>query len=121
MSARYATPVDYASKVADELIATGKVAHPWLGVEASDLTGDQLADAGQPGARIDKVIAASPALHAGLLVGDVVVSVDGTKVTSSSGLTAVLRQETPHQSIKITYLREGTRRTTIATLSERDN
>jgi putative serine protease PepD len=118
---RYATPVDYASKVADELIATGKVAHPWLGVEASDLTGDQLADAGQPGARIDKVIAASPALHAGLLVGDVVVSVDGTKVTSSSELTAVLRQETPRQSIKITYLRDGTRRTTIATLSERDN
>ncbi len=118
---RYATPVDYASQVANELIATGKVAHPWLGVEASDLSGDQLADAGQPGARIVKVIAASPALHAGLLVGDVVVAVDGTRATSSSELTVVLRGEKPHQSIKITYLRDGTRRATIATLAERDS
>ena len=46
---RYATPVDYASKVADEIIATGKAAHPWLGVEASDLTGDQLAASAKPG------------------------------------------------------------------------
>ena len=67
------------------------------------------------------MIAGSPALHAGLLVGDVVVSVDGTRVTSSSALTAVLRGDKPHQVIKITYLREGTRRTTMATLSERDS
>jgi putative serine protease PepD len=116
---RYATPIDYASKVADEIIATGKVAHPWLGVETSDLSGDQLADAGQPGARVDRVIAASPALRAGLLVGDVVVRVDGSSITSSSDLAAVLRSDEPRQSIRITYLRDGTRRVAVATLTNR--
>jgi len=116
---RYATPIDYASKVADEIIATGKVTHPWLGVETSDLTGDQLAGTGQAGARVDRVITASPALRAGLLVGDVVVSIDGTAVTSSAGLTAVLRRDNPHQSVRITYLREGTRRVAVATLVDR--
>ncbi len=116
---RYATPVDYASRVGNEIIATGKVAHPWLGVETADLTGDQLAAAGQPGARIDKVIAASPAQRAGLLVGDVVVGVDGTRVSSSTGLTVLLRGERPRQTIKITYLRDGTHRVAVATLTDR--
>jgi putative serine protease PepD len=116
---RYATPIDYASKVADEIIATGKVAHPWLGVETSDLTSDELADTGQPGARVDQVMSASPALKAGLLAGDVVVRVDSTPVTSSSDLAAVLRSDAPNQSIRITYLRDGTRRVAVATLTNR--
>jgi len=118
---RYATPIDYASKVANEIIATGKVAHPWLGVETADLTGDQLADAGRPGARIDRVIAASPALRSGLLVGDVVTAVDGSAVTSSAALTALLRRDLPNQVIRITYLREGTHRVAVATLSDRSS
>jgi putative serine protease PepD len=118
---RFATPIDYASKVANEIIATGKVAHPWLGVETADLTGDQLADAGRPGARIDRVIAASPALRAGLLVGDVVTAVDGSSVTSSAALTAILRRDLPNQVIRITYLRDGTRRVAVATLSNRSS
>src|SRR5207244_9313808 len=33
----FATPIDIARSVADELIATGRATHVWLGIEGADL------------------------------------------------------------------------------------
>ncbi len=117
---RYATPIDYAKQVADELIMTGRVAHPWLGVETSDLTSDQVDDLGRTGARVDKVVAKSPAQRAGLLAGDVIIAVDSSHITSSASLVVHLRGDKPHQSIAVTYLRDGSERVATATLIDRD-
>ena len=116
---RYATPISYARQVADELIATGRVDHPWLGVETSDLSAAQQAELGQPGAQVDRVVSDSPAERAGLRVGDVVVSVDDTRIPSSSALVVELRSARKGQAISISYLRDGSERITVATLVDR--
>jgi putative serine protease PepD len=118
---RYATPNDYAEQVADQLISTGRVLHPWLGIETSDLSTDAQAALGQSGARIDKVLSSSPAQRAGLMVGDVVVGLDKRRVTSASSLIVSIRSDKPHQSVTITYVRDGTTRVAVATLADRDS
>jgi S1-C subfamily serine protease len=117
--ARFATPIDYARQVADELIATGRVDHAWLGVETSDLDGAAEAAIGQPGAQIIDVVASSPAAQAGLRAGDVVVAIDGSRVTSSANLAVRLRRDRPQQVVDITYLRDGSEHHARATLVDR--
>jgi S1-C subfamily serine protease len=116
---RFATPIDYARQVADDLIATGHVAHAWLGVETSDLDSAQEAALGRQGAKIIDVLSASPAERAGLRAGDIVVSVDDRRVTSSAGLTVQLRSDHPDQVISLVYVRDGVQHHTRATLVDR--
>ena len=116
---QYATPISYARQVADELIATGHVAHAWLGVETSDLSGAQQAEIGQPGAHVDRVVPDSPAQRAGLMTNDVVVRIGDTRITSSAALVVELRGDRPGESVSITYVRDGSERVTTAKLVDR--
>ena len=115
---RYATPIDYVKQVADELVLNGRVAHPWLGVESSDLSEAEVSQAGRAGARIVQVAPGSPAEIAGLQPGDVVISVDDHAVSTSSDLVVALRTHKPADSVSITYLRDGSEQETSATLAE---
>ena len=116
---RYATPVEYAKTVADELILTGRVAHPWLGVESSDLSDREANSLGHGGARIERITPGSPAESAGLASGDIVVGVDDAPVASSSDLVVVLRRHKPNESVGITYLRSGEAGVALATLADK--
>ena len=116
---RYATPVEYAKAVADELILTGRVAHPWLGVESSDLSDKQADSLGHGGARIERVTPGSPAESAGLASGDIVVGIDDAPVASSSDLVVVLRRHKPNESVGVTYLRAGEAGVALATLADK--
>ncbi|HEY5154733.1 MAG TPA: trypsin-like peptidase domain-containing protein [Acidimicrobiales bacterium] len=116
---RYATPMEYAKVVADQLIATGRAAHPWLGVESSDLTENDMDSLGHGGARIERITPGSPAEGAGLAAGDIVVGVDESPIDSSSDLVVALRRHKPSESVGITYLRAGEAGVALATLADK--
>ena len=116
---RYATPIEFAKQVTDELILTGRVAHPWLGVQTSDLSDTQIDRLGRAGARIDAVAPGSPAENAGLEPGDVVVGIDNqTAIESSSDLIVALRRHHPGESVGVTYIRGVDQQVALATLAE---
>ena len=117
----YATPIDVAKTVADDIVATGSAHHVWLGVQAADL---DMASANvlgvQGGAKLAGVIDGSPAAGAGLLADDVITSVDGVHVASMSALVLALRSHDPGDQVEITYLRAGEPHTCTVTLTEKD-
>jgi S1-C subfamily serine protease len=122
LAASYATPIDYAEQVADEIITTGHAAHAWLGVDTSDGQANQSgssSDAERSGARIDTVYDNSPAKSAGLHDGDLLVGLDDTAITSSAALALALRQHDPYERVDITYLRDGAEHEAHATLGDR--
>ena len=77
MSTRYATPIDYAAQLADEIIASGSARHVWLGIVGADLDDAAAAVLGRSGAKLTRVVPDSPAAAAGLEDDDVVLAIDG--------------------------------------------
>lgn len=103
-----AVPIDLARIVADDIIATGGPAHPWLGVEGRDLETEVAAEWGvRGGAELAAVVEDSPAAEAGLHAADVVTQVGDTEVTSMGDLVTALRLLDPGDQIRIGYLRAG--------------
>ena len=117
----FATPIDIARDVADQLITTGHVVHVWLGIQGEDLDRNRADSMGLPGGAVVKTVRKdSPAAHAGISPSDVIVAVDGRAVTSMAGLVVALRGRHPGQTITINYRRDnGSTRAARATLVER--
>jgi S1-C subfamily serine protease len=77
-------PCWLAAPVADELMANGRVTHGWLGLEGTTTT------AGPTGVRVVTAPAKGALGRAGVVPGDVIVSLDRTPVTSLDELQARL-------------------------------
>lgn len=116
---RFATPIDYAKSVADELIATGRVSRPWLGVEGTDLEPKERSRLGRGGAKITLVTDGGPAQSAGVKVGDVIVSIDGQPVDSMAALVVALRTHHPSDVVALGFVSGGEPQVGLATLVDR--
>jgi predicted metalloprotease with PDZ domain len=62
------------------------------------------------GALVNTLTDDSPAAKAGLLPGDVIVSIDGKDITSAAELAAMVRQHKPGDTIKVVAYRSGKKR-----------
>jgi putative serine protease PepD len=108
----FAVPSNTVKKVVAQLIADGKATHPYLGVK--------LGDSSDPaGAKVGEVASGAPADKAGLQNGDVITAVDGTAVTSSDQLIAVLAADSPGDQVQLTVSRGGSTQTVTVTLGSR--
>jgi putative serine protease PepD len=116
----FAIPVDTVVDVADELIATGRVSHPLLGVSGGPLS-DQVADrlGVEAGAWIHDVTPGTPAARAGLTPDDVIVGLDGQAVGSMEELSIAVRDHEVGDRVTISYVRGGRQRTVDVVLVER--
>jgi putative serine protease PepD len=108
----FAIPVDQAKVVAQELIATGKATHPLLGVSLGDATDSN----GTSLARVQSVSANGPAARAGIKAGDVIVAVGDQKTAGAQAAIAAIRSHQPGQTVTVTVLRGGQRKTFTVTL-----
>lgn len=117
--ARFATPIDYAVEVADSIVRTGVARLPWLGVMSDDLDSTTTARLGRAGTILTEVAVDGPADAAGLQVGDIIVSVNESPISSSTSLVVTLRSHEVGDSVTIAYIRDGAQRVTTTTLGNR--
>ncbi len=86
----FAVPAATADQIAKDLIAGKKITRGYLGASIQNITSDNAEALGVPlnaGAFVADVTAGGPGARAGLQPGDIVMSVNGTKVSSSAELT----------------------------------
>lgn len=122
----FAIPIDTAKRFLPELIAKGKVSHPWLGIAGMDVTPELAKDLNLPakeGIMVAQVYPESPAAKAGLrgsrkpvrvgntivyLGGDIITAIDGKKLSSIDDLTAYLDYERKvGDEVRLEVLRDG--------------
>nr|BAL57870.1 serine protease MucD [uncultured beta proteobacterium] len=123
MGISFAIPIDVALKVKDQLIQYGRVQRGKLGVVIQGLDEELAQSFGldKPrGALVAQVEPESPAARAGIEVGDIIVSVDGTEVKDSGDLPRMIGERRPGEKVTIGLLHQGKRLEKTVTLAELD-
>ena len=116
----FAVPIDVARPVADRLMASGRMADVWIGIQGHDL--DRVSAATMDldgGAMVVDVKGGSPAERAGMAASDVIVAVDGRPVVSMGQVVVALRLSHPGKSVTLGVMRQHQRHTMTVTVAER--
>jgi S1-C subfamily serine protease len=132
----FAIPINTAKRVAEDLIAHGRVLRATIGAEGRSLWPD-LAEAlrlpVERGVLVERVDRGGPAAQAGLrggnrsvlaglrelrIGGDVIIAVDGKEINSNSDLNLLLNRARPGDTVVLTVIREGRKVTVPVKLGE---
>ena len=106
----FAVPSNTVKSIVSQLLTSGNVQHAYLGVGISSSSG---------GVQITQVRSGTPASKAGLHAGDVIVRLDGRKVTNAAELSQAIDAKRPGDTVSVTYTRSGSTHTVKVTLAER--
>lgn len=110
----FAVPADVAGRVSRQLIANGKVVRGYIGATIQNFDEDMAAAQGMPGQKgaiVAELTPGAPAAKAGLTAGDIVLSVNGQRVKSSSELTRQVAKAAPGDLLRLEIIRDGKPRT----------
>ncbi|NTW98221.1 MAG: PDZ domain-containing protein, partial [Oscillochloris sp.] len=126
----FAVPSTIFRGVAEQLIATGKVSYPFLGVSYLPIDGSIAAELDLPvqtGALIQSSRQGTPAVQpgtaaarAGLREGDIITAIDDSQIDGDTSLRQLLLQYKPGDTVTLTVLRDGDESSVEVTLGERD-
>lgn len=118
----FAIPSNTVSAVVKQLIATGKIQYPFIGITYTEITPQNAAELGlsaQHGVLVEQVTSGSPASDAGIQVNDIITALDGTQIDEGHSLRSILFQHQSGDSVTLTVLRGGSTQSIKLTLSTR--
>jgi S1-C subfamily serine protease len=116
----FAVPINTAKKVIPQLERNGRILHSYLGVTTYPLSKDLAAAMNLPierGALVQEVAPGGPASRAGLkagkihtdqgiiLGGDIIVEVDGEKVTKPDDVASAISDNQPGEAVEVKFYR----------------
>ena len=116
----FAIPINSVDRIADQLVATGRVDHPYLGIRMVVLTPQNQDAISQQlgldleeteGVLVVEVVPGSPAAQAGFQPGDVVQSVGGTAVTDAQSVQRQVERSTIGETLPVQVRRNGSTET----------
>ncbi len=114
----FAIPINTVQKIAQELIATGKADHPYLGVQMVTLTpeirqriinklGDRVNLTTDKGVLLINIVPRSPAAVAGLRPGDVIRSINNQPVTKIEDVQKLVENSKIGSPLQIQVVQNG--------------
>lgn len=104
----FAIPINLVKPLLTELRTHGKILRGWLGIVGKDLSpvfAKQVTD----GVGVSRVVIDAPAHKNGIEVGDVIVEINGEKVSSTDELQIYLSRFKIRDKIKVVIFRNGKR------------
>jgi serine protease Do len=130
----FAIPINTVSRTYTEIIESGKVRRPWLGITSADVN-ENMVEAWGLGVDYGIIIVDfadySPAKEAGLretfsrpgkadfILGDIIVSIGGQKISNNVDLLNVLLKYRPGETVEVGVYRDGSLKKFQVTLGER--
>jgi Do/DeqQ family serine protease len=106
----FAVPVNIVKRVAQDLMDFGSVKRAVLGIRMINVDkkfADEMKLSAVTGVYINEVLKGSAADKAGLKENDVIVAIDGQKITDGSSVQAKVSGYHPGDKATITYIRDG--------------
>jgi serine protease Do len=107
----FAIPINTAKGIMNELISTGKVVRPYMGISMVDMS-DEIASqlkvtADTKGAVVANVLPDSPAGLAGLKYLDILVSIDSNPMNNPADVQNFIAKQKVGQTIQLGVIRNG--------------
>lgn len=113
----FAIPIDTAQRVANQLITTGRVEHPYLGVRLIELTSEirEEINQGNTGFKVSQdrgilivaIASNSPAASAGLRPGDIITQINGVQIQNTEQVEEQVEATPLGKTLQITVNRNG--------------
>ena len=98
----FAIPINKAQEIAKQLIKTGKVTHPMIGIS---LINELSATINQNKVKVGYVVPNSPAAKSGVLIGDIIIKIDQSDIKKSSDVINAINKNGIKKSAKFTIKR----------------
>lgn len=112
----FAIPSSLFTTIATELVDHGRVRHPTLGLQVAAVSVDTAKSTGLPtGLFVQAVVPGGPAEQAGLRPGDVIMELDGHRVSVPDDLVQIELEATIGQPVDVTFERAGEQQTVPVT------
>jgi len=118
----FAIPTGLAQSVLQDIIQHGRPQRGWLGIEAQAITPEiaqQLNVRAGAGVVVAGIYRGGPAHRAGLRPGDVVLGIDGKKITEAREALLAISGHKPGSRVRLDILRDGRELTLEAVAIER--
>ncbi|MEM6598870.1 MAG: HhoA/HhoB/HtrA family serine endopeptidase [Cyanobacteria bacterium P01_D01_bin.36] len=118
----FAIPINAVQRISGQIIANGKVEHPFIGIQMVDLTAEvrdsintdannDFTVEADTGVFIANVVPDSPAARAGLRAGDVVSQVNGESITTGRDVQQAVEANGLDRELRIEFDRSGRNQT----------
>ena len=98
----FAIPINKAQKIARQLIKTGKVTHPMIGIS---LINELSTKFNENKVKVGYVVPNSPAAKSGILIGDIMLKIDQNVIKESSDVINAINKNGINKFAKITIKR----------------
>ncbi|MDG5815328.1 Do family serine endopeptidase [Chitinispirillales bacterium ANBcel5] len=118
----FAIPLNMAKKVMEDIIYQGRVTRGWIGVSIQDLTTtarNALGIEHNGGVLVSDVFNGQPAYNAGIIRGDVIVSIGGKTIGNSNDLRNTVADLRPGETVAVEVIRDMKTITLRITIEER--
>ncbi|WP_026099959.1 HhoA/HhoB/HtrA family serine endopeptidase [Fortiea contorta] len=114
----FAIPINTAQRISNQLITTGRVQHPYLGIQMVGLTPELKQNINSDpnlglrvnedrGVLVVRVVPNSPAAKAGIRPGDVILKLNGQAVTDASGVQRAVESAQVGGDVRLELRRNG--------------
>ena len=114
----FAIPINTAQRIATQLLAKGRVDHPYLGIQMATLTPELKKEINSDpnfglsvnedqGVLVVKVVPDSPAAKAGLRAGDVIQKLNSQLVTNASTIQQAVENSSVGGNVRVDLRRNG--------------
>ena len=133
----FAIPINLAKQVATQLITTGRVARPWLGITGISVTpnlAEELGLSTREGVLVVEAVRGGPGYEGGLrggnrpvviagvrllLGGDIITAINDKKIYDMRQMVRVLDRIPIGETVTLSLVRQGYKKTIKVTLSEK--
>ncbi len=120
----FAVPIDLVKAISEDLIEDGKIDRGYIGVSYEPVNEAMAKALGMDkvyGAVVQEVVKKGAAEKAGIETGDIILSVDGKEINSSSELQGIVFTKRVGNKLDLSILRDGKKINKTVTLEALDN